>query len=310
MIRHTEARLLALLLAWPLAACSDHSATSHRDPDAGHAPVDGGRGSQHGDAGDRTHDSTAHSDAGTSSTASDASTATGDAAMTAPPASDGGALDAGTSAPDAGKPVCEDIRVTPDSKDPCVFALSTMIDGDRACTGTIMLNAEILPCANDDGWLIADASHIVLSGAACQAAMKSADVLVTARFPCNVRLDCACENGSAPSARPSCVDALPDGKACTTPDSHCGGPCSNSWQADHVCLNGTWQPATVVACGSASDAPQCRNSFSGGQLTPCCPEAKLDCSGKPDGWPGFGCTPGQDSFCSCTCQGGQQVCGC
>lgn len=196
-----EARLFALLLAWPLAACSDHGATSHRDPDAGHAQSDGGPDAQHSGAGHHTPDASAGQ--------SDASTAMHDAGTTPHASRDGGAHD-----------------------------------------------------------------------------------------------------GSAPSSGPPCADPLPDGKACAASGGHCGGPCSNSWQMDYLCVNGFWQSANVVACGTASNAPQCRNSFSGGQLTPCCPEAKLDCSGKPDGWPGFGCTPGQDSFCSCICQMGQQMCGC
>jgi hypothetical protein len=94
------------------------------------------------------------------------------------------------------------------------------------------------------------------------------------------------------------------------PSAHCGGPCSNSWQLDNVCKGGVWTYDRVVPCGpNAAQAPQCRNSFAGGELTPCCP-ASLDCQIKPDGYPGFGCTPGDRSFCSCTCSQGQELCGC
>jgi hypothetical protein len=117
--------------------------------------------------------------------------------------------------------------------------------------------------------------------------------------------------GGAPSALPDCDNPLATGTACTQPSAHCGGPCSNSWQVDNVCQNGKWESAGVVPCGpNASHAPQCKNSFSGGQLTPCCPQGNVDCAGKPDGYPGFGCTPGDGSFCSCTCYAGAQQCGC
>ena len=111
---------------------------------------------------------------------------------------------------------------------------------------------------------------------------------------------------------PNCNNPVAAGTPCSEPSARCGGPCSNSWQTENVCTNGTWTLAGVVACGpNASNAPQCRNQlFSGGALTPCCPGGSLDCSGKPDGYPGFGCTPGDGSYCSCNCFGGAQACGC
>jgi len=108
-----------------------------------------------------------------------------------------------------------------------------------------------------------------------------------------------------------CENLVANETPCSQPSSHCGGPCSNSWHTDYVCENGSWKYMDVVPCGpDANHAPRCKNSFSGGQLTPCCAAQKLDCSGKPDGYPGFGCTPGDGSFCSCTCESGQQLCGC
>jgi hypothetical protein len=107
-----------------------------------------------------------------------------------------------------------------------------------------------------------------------------------------------------------CSDVLPESKACSSSGAHCGGPCSDSWQADYVCDAGAWTYGRVVPCGpDASHAPQCHNSFSGGSLTPCCGKT-LDCTGKPDGYPGFGCTPDENSFCSCNCSAGMKVCGC
>lgn len=117
--------------------------------------------------------------------------------------------------------------------------------------------------------------------------------------------------GGAASALPDCKNSVPAGTPCSEPSAHCGGPCSNSWQVDVVCKNGMWEYDRVVPCGpNASHAPQCKNSFSGGELTPCCPEGQLVCAGKPDGYPGFGCTPGDGSFCSCSCYGGTSQCGC
>ena len=118
-------------------------------------------------------------------------------------------------------------------------------------------------------------------------------------------------SGGAGPSLPDCTNPVARGTACSVNAAHCGGPCSNSWQVENVCKNGVWEDVGVVACGPDADhAPACKNSFSGGQLTPCCPSDKLDCPGKPDGYPGFGCTPGSGSFCSCSCSGGEQLCGC
>ena len=115
----------------------------------------------------------------------------------------------------------------------------------------------------------------------------------------------------APEPIPDCPTLLPFGQACATAGAHCGGPCVNSWQANYVCLADEWMVSGVSACGpSAGNPPQCRNAFSSGALTPCCPTGGLQCAGMPDGYPGFGCTPENDSFCACTCVGGTQLCGC
>ena len=117
--------------------------------------------------------------------------------------------------------------------------------------------------------------------------------------------------GGGPSMLPPCDNPIAAGTPCSVPSAHCGGPCSNSWQADNICRSGKWETSRVVPCGpNASHAPQCKNSFGGGELTPCCPEGNLVCAGQPDGYPGFGCTPGDGSFCSCSCYGGMSVCGC
>jgi len=116
--------------------------------------------------------------------------------------------------------------------------------------------------------------------------------------------------GSGPAIAP-CTNPVAAGTACGAPAAHCVGVCSNSWQAENVCTDGTWTLLNGIPCGpDAAHAPQCRNSFASGQLTPCCSTEMTDCTGKPDGWPGFGCTPGEGSFCSCTCSAGGWSCGC
>jgi hypothetical protein len=113
----------------------------------------------------------------------------------------------------------------------------------------------------------------------------------------------------AGAALPDCENPLAAETPCSVPSAHCGGPCSNSWRADNACNNGKWEFTRVVPCGpNASHAPQCKDN--GGQLMPCCPESNLACVGKPEGYPGFGCTPRDGSFCSCTCSSGVQACAC
>ena len=72
---------------------------------------------------------------------------------------------------------------------------------------------------------------------------------------------------------------------------------------------GTPSTGGVPSTGGAADGGLCMNSFSG-MPEPCCPKTPPDCSTKPDGYPGYGCTPSPGSFCSCTCEGGQWLCGC
>lgn len=58
----------------------------------------------------------------------------------------------------------------------------------------------------------------------------------------------------------------------------------------------------------------CPNAFSS-SCEPCCPAAKPDCTDKPDGYPGYNCTPapsGEEgaSYCSCSCYAGDWQCLC
>jgi hypothetical protein len=52
----------------------------------------------------------------------------------------------------------------------------------------------------------------------------------------------------------------------------------------------------------------CFNLFSQ-TCAPCCPDG-LDCAGKPDGYPGYMCTPTSNAFCSCACNQEKLNCGC
>jgi hypothetical protein len=62
--------------------------------------------------------------------------------------------------------------------------------------------------------------------------------------------------------------------------------------------------------GTPNDAGAlCFNGFDHMQH-PCCSKTAPDCSNKPDGYPGYGCTPSPGSFCACTCERGQWLCGC
>lgn len=53
----------------------------------------------------------------------------------------------------------------------------------------------------------------------------------------------------------------------------------------------------------------CFNLFSS-TCQPCCPDPAPDCTGKPNGYPGYACTSMPDRFCSCQCYGGKWECGC
>ena len=73
------------------------------------------------------------------------------------------------------------------------------------------------------------------------------------------------------------------------------------------------------AGGAPGDDPpaqpvrSCFNLFNG-ICAPCCPATTPDCSDKPNGFPGYSCTPEGNSvdtaFCSCACRDGEWQCGC
>ncbi len=76
-------------------------------------------------------------------------------------------------------------------------------------------------------------------------------------------------------------------------------------------------PANDSASTPGVPGRGCFDAFSG-SCEPCCDDAngkKPDCTGKADGYPGYGCTPHPDdrsapSYCSCSCESQSWQCGC
>jgi hypothetical protein len=106
----------------------------------------------------------------------------------------------------------------------------------------------------------------------------------------------------------------------TNDSSLCGGT-SNQTSAGNVpsvCKN----IASVVCdrtgsagAGGASESDAgsvppalCFDLFSQ-TCAPCCPD-NVDCTGKPDGYPGYECTSTSNAYCSCSCGQEQWRCGC
>jgi hypothetical protein len=54
------------------------------------------------------------------------------------------------------------------------------------CRGLVTLNGNALQCNGPDGWVLEDARHIELQGAACEMLRNASDVFVQAQFPCDV----------------------------------------------------------------------------------------------------------------------------
>jgi hypothetical protein len=71
----------------------------------------------------------------------------------------------------------------------CELELRGMIsDLSRAYDGTVLLNRMPVPCDDPDGWRAIDATHIELRGESCRRLLSTPDVLLEARFPCDVVL--------------------------------------------------------------------------------------------------------------------------
>jgi hypothetical protein len=67
----------------------------------------------------------------------------------------------------------------------CDVRLDGMIDPDAACTGEVRLGGRLLTCDDPNGWHAVDATHIQITGTACDELLDSGGGL-TATFPCGV----------------------------------------------------------------------------------------------------------------------------
>jgi hypothetical protein len=67
----------------------------------------------------------------------------------------------------------------------CDVRLDGMIDPEAACTGEVRLGGRVLPCDDPNGWHAVDATHIEITGTACDELLDSGGGL-TASFPCGV----------------------------------------------------------------------------------------------------------------------------
>jgi hypothetical protein len=88
-------------------------------------------------------------------------------------------------------------------------------------------------------------------------------------------------------------------------------------QSRDVCVGASPVEEAGGAAGAGGEQPvpeepaltACYDAF-GNSCQPCCPATTPECADKPDGYPGYACTPAPQSFCSCSCNGGQWTCGC
>jgi hypothetical protein len=81
-----------------------------------------------------------------------------------------------------------------------------------------------------------------------------------------------------------------------------------------LCDRGSTASSGATPTSDDAAAPAaCPDAFSS-SCAPCCPASKPECGGKPDGYPGYSCTPapsnGSPSYCSCGCSAGEWQCGC
>jgi hypothetical protein len=67
----------------------------------------------------------------------------------------------------------------------CQVALDGTVTAGHECDGVVQLNGAALPCSADNGWWLADARTVQLTGDAC-ASFLSTDSVVNAEFSCSV----------------------------------------------------------------------------------------------------------------------------
>jgi len=68
----------------------------------------------------------------------------------------------------------------------CDIALNGEVDPNAACQGTVTLNGQPVPCDDPNGWILLDARHIRLQGAACDQLMRDMTVSLSANFACTI----------------------------------------------------------------------------------------------------------------------------
>lgn len=70
----------------------------------------------------------------------------------------------------------------------CDVALNGRVESGDPCSGTVRLNSVELMCNDDDGWELADPTHIRLRGRACSDWKTLRNAMINAQFPCDVQI--------------------------------------------------------------------------------------------------------------------------
>jgi hypothetical protein len=90
-------------------------------------------------------------------------------------------------------------------------------------------------------------------------------------------------------------------------------PATECFNASSAMLCDLTDPTQSAPVQPDVPARACFNGFSA-TCEPCCGTKDPDCKGKPQGYPGYDCTPpaesGQPSFCFCSCDQEQWTCAC
>jgi len=89
----------------------------------------------------------------------------------------------------------------------------------------------------------------------------------------------------------------------------CGGK-SKRIAAGTLPPDGTSSPPRLLCEGGAQSTEPPRGCFGPffGICGSCCPAEPPDCSGKPDGYPGYTCIPADNAFAACSCWQGSWEC--
>jgi len=96
--------------------------------------------------------------------------------------------------------------------------------------------------------------------------------------------------------------------------------CAHQTASEIVCDGSVGVPDASAGAGGQGETgsddtppkagpPACYDALSR-SCQPCCPTPPPDCTGKPNGYPGYRCTVSPNSFCSCDCVSEEWSCGC